>query len=65
MGETTLKIFALHYNIRSTGVANLKVKQKMVTPFHVIMFGILLIMSSTSQALVITLWKKDLAKHNL
>ena len=44
MGETPLKIFALHYNILCVVVVTLsKRKIKMFTPYHVIMFGILLI----------------------
>ena len=44
MGETTLKIFALHYNIRCVVVAkSAKSKNTMSSPYHVIMFGILLI----------------------
>ena len=44
MGETTLKIFALNYNIRCVVVANFSKRIiKIFTPYHVIMFGILLI----------------------
>ena len=44
MGETTLKIFALHYNIRCVVIANFfESKITMFSPYHVIMFGILLI----------------------
>ena len=45
MDETTLKKFALHYNIRCMGVTNLflRTKLEMITHSHAIMFGILLI----------------------
>ena len=43
MGETTLKIFALHYNIRCVLVANfIQIKIKTLTTYHVNMFGLLL-----------------------
>ena len=43
MGETTLKIFALHYSISCVVVAiSSKSKITMFSPYHVIMFGILL-----------------------
>ena len=49
MGETTLKTFALHYQILWVEVANLVKKQiKMFNPYHAIMFGILLITGSAS-----------------
>ena len=49
MGETTLKTFALHYQILWVEVANLvKTQIKMFTPYHAIMFGILLITGSAS-----------------
>ena len=50
MDETTLKKFALHYNIRCMGVTNLflRTKLEMITHSHAIMFGILLITGSRS-----------------
>ena len=49
MDETTSKILALYDNIRCTGVANLSTsKTKLLTPYHVIMYGILLITCSAS-----------------
>ena len=49
MGETTLKTFALHYQILWVVVANLvHANHEMFTLYHAIMFGILLITGSAS-----------------
>jgi len=50
IGVTTLKNFALHYNNGFTSCLNLQSHPKlsMLTPYHIILFAILLVVSSAS-----------------
>jgi len=61
MGETTLKPFALHYNILLEEVRKSKIDLKMFTPYHGIGLRILL---PTSFASIIRCKKKKSIKQN-